>query len=95
MRGFYFLFGPSLNVNVSAKTIDVVPTGAKEDIKDDIRNTEFGLVFGAGVNRRIFLLEARYSAGLTDIADSPRITGVRITAPVRNRAVAILVGVRF
>jgi hypothetical protein len=87
---FYFLFGPSVNINVSATTIDVIPSGAKEDIKDEIHNAEFGLVFGAGVTLGHFLVEGRYSAGLTDIADDPQ-----ITASVRNRAFAILAGVRF
>jgi hypothetical protein len=89
-RRFYFLVGPSVNFNVSAETIDAIPAGAKEDIKDQIHDAEFGLVFGGGVSLRPFLVEARYSAGLTDISDVPE-----ITATVRNRAFAILVGVRF
>src|SRR5262245_45685094 len=87
---FYVLFGPSFNINVSAETIDVIASEAKDDVKDEIRNAEFGLVFGAGVAHKAFLVEGRYSAGLTDVADTPR-----VTAPIRNRGFAILAGVRF
>ena len=90
IQRFYFLLGPSFNVNIDAKTIDVIPTGVEQDIKDTIRNAELSVVVGAGVTVRSVLVEARYSAGLTDIVDDPD-----ITAPVRNRGVAILVGVRF
>ena len=84
------LFGPSLNFNVSAKAVDVVPAETEEDIKDDIKTAEFGLVFGAGVRVRRFFVEGRYLAGLTDITDNPD-----FDASVRNRGFAILVGARF
>ena len=86
----YLLFGPSVNFNISAKMIDFVPSRVEEDIGDIIADTEFGLVFAAGVGWRHLLVEGRYSAGLSDIADDPR-----VTAALRNRAFAILVGVRF
>jgi hypothetical protein len=90
IRRFHFLIGPSVNFNVSAKTIDVIPTEVEEDVKDEIQNAEFGLVFGAGVTLRRLLVEGRYSAGLTDIADTPQ-----VSAAIRNRAFTMLVGLRF
>jgi hypothetical protein len=86
----YFLLGPSVNINLSAKTIDFVPTRVEEDAKDDVKNTEFGLVFAAGAGSRNLFVEGRYSLGLTDIGDAPF-----LTAPIRNRAFAVLAGVRF
>jgi hypothetical protein len=38
-RPFYVLVGPSLNFNVSATAVDVVPA-EKEDIKDDIKTAD-------------------------------------------------------
>jgi hypothetical protein len=78
-----------VNFNTSATAVDLVPEEMEED-KDDIRGTEFGLVFGAGVTIRRFLIEGRYIAGLSNIADSPD-----IVESVRNRGIAILAGVRF
>lgn len=91
---FYLLAGPSLNFNVRAKATEDFEDSSEdeeeEDIKDDIEGTEFGLVFGAGVSIRNFLVEGRYIAGLTNIAK-----GEDIDESVRNRAFAILVGFRF
>jgi hypothetical protein len=94
-RPLYVLLGPSINFNVSAKTTDVVPSGVEEDVKDVIRNAEFGLVFGAGVAAKRALVEARYSAGLTDIVGDRAAAAISIDAPIRNRAFAILAGIRF
>jgi hypothetical protein len=87
---FFFVFGPSFNFNTSAKTIDILPVREEEDVKDQIRDAEFGLVFGGGVMLKAFLVEGRYSAGLTNIGDTPL-----LTASIRNRSFAILAGVRF
>jgi hypothetical protein len=89
-RLLYFLLGPSLNFNISAKAIDFVPSQVEDDVSDQTKNTEWGLVFAGGVSSGRFLIEGRYSAGLTDIADTPA-----LTAAVRNRAFTILAGVRF
>jgi hypothetical protein len=86
----YFLLGPSLNVNLSAKTIDFVPTRVEEDVKDDVKGTEFGLVFAAGAGSRNVFVEGRYSFGLTDVGDAPY-----LTAPIHNRSFAVLAGLRF
>jgi hypothetical protein len=94
-RPLYVLLGPSINFNVSAKTTDVVPSGVEEDVKEVIRNAEFGLVFGAGVAAKRALVEARYSAGLTDIVGDRAAAAISIDAPIRNRAFAILAGIRF
>jgi hypothetical protein len=87
---FYVVVGPSVNFNVSATAVDVVPAETEEDIKDDVKAAEFGLMFGAGLSIRRFFVEGRYLAGLTDITDDPD-----FDASVRNRAFAILVGARF
>ena len=77
----YFLFGPSLGFNMSAKVDDV-------DIKDNVSSTDFGLVFGLGVNIQKFLLEVRYNLGLTDIDEYP-------DSNVKNSVIGILAGYTF
>lgn len=85
---FYVLVGPSVNFNVSAKAVDVVPAESELDI--DIKTAEVALVFGAGVSIHRYFVEGRYLAGLTDISDDPN-----LDAPVRNRGFSILMGARL
>lgn len=87
---FYVVIGPSVNFNVSATLVDVVPAETEEDIGEDVKDVEFGIVFGAGVGFRRFFAEGRYIAGLSNIADDPD-----IDVSVRNRSFVILAGVRF
>ena len=88
---FYLLVGPSINFNVSAKVESADDAGSTEDdVKEDVNGTEFGLVVGAGVTIGNFLVEGRYIAGLSNIADRPQ-----NDESVRNRGFAFLAGVRF
>lgn len=86
----YVVFGPSINFNLSAKTVDVVPSNQELDAKDMIKGVELSLVFGAGANLRRAFVEGRYSTGLTDIGNDPR-----LTAAIHNRGFVVLAGVRF
>jgi hypothetical protein len=89
-RPFYFLLGPSVNFNLKARTVDVLPSEVEEDVKDQIKTAEFGVVFGAGLTFRRFFTEGRYSVGLTDIGDAPQLTDT-----IRNHGFMILAGVTF
>ncbi|MCR4396711.1 MAG: PorT family protein, partial [Candidatus Saccharicenans sp.] len=67
--------GPYFGFNTSAKFVLSV-TGypdQTEDIKDDIKNTEFGAVFGVGLTQKLGLfritLDARYDLGLSNILE--------------------------
>jgi outer membrane protein with beta-barrel domain len=87
-----FFAGPSIAFKVSAKgsgsfqgeTVDV-------DIPDeDIESVDLGVVVGAGVTVGHFLIEGRYTVGLSNInGDTSDPT------KVKNRSLAILAGVRF
>lgn len=66
----YFLFGPSLAFSVSSK---VSADGESMDL-DNVASTDFGLVFGIGVNFQKFLIEGRYGLGLSDINDDETVT---------------------
>ena len=93
MKPLYVLVGPSLNFNIAAKTIESVkdlPQAVEEDVRDKIRNVEIAIVVGAGLAVGKGFVDARYAAGLTDIAGDPS-----LHAPVKNRGTMVLAGVRF
>ena len=87
---FYGLVGPSVNFNVRARAVDVVPAGEELDIDDDIKAAELAVVFGAGVTMGRGFVEGRYMAGLSNISARRN-----AAARLRNRGLAILVGARF
>jgi len=67
----YIMAGPTFGFNLSAK----IKADEEQDIKDEIKSVDFGLVLGAGVslpmgNNSLFL-EARYALGLANINDAP------------------------
>ena len=90
---FQFFAGPSIAFKVRAKG-----TGSFQgeeamdfDIPDDaIDKFDLSVVAGAGVTFGHFLIEGRYTVGLTDINSSPS-----DPTKVRNRSLAVLAGVRF
>jgi hypothetical protein len=84
----HLLAGPSIGFNTTAK---ITAEGQEEDFKDFIKSTDFGLVFGAGVNFQKFLVEARYNLGLTNINDDPEFPD----DSVKNSAWNFLVGFNF
>jgi opacity protein-like surface antigen len=67
----YVMAGPTIGYLLSAK----VTNGDEEDLKDTIKDFDFGLGFGAGVsfpagNNMVFV-EGRYALGLTNVDDDP------------------------
>ena len=61
-----FFAGPAISVLVSAKV-------GSEDIKDEVNSTDFGVVFGAGVDFKAgekgkVSLDGRYTMGISNIA---------------------------
>lgn len=67
--------GPYFGFNTSAKMV-ISATGypeESEDIKEDIKDTEFGLTFGLGLTQKLGVmkvtLDARYDLGLSNIAE--------------------------
>jgi hypothetical protein len=63
--------GPAVAFKVSGKTEF---QGEEEDV-EDVKSADFGIVFGAGLDLAVgsgaFTIDARYTLGLTTIADSP------------------------
>jgi hypothetical protein len=63
--------GPAVAFKVSGKTEF---QGEEEDV-EDVKGTDFGIVFGAGLDLAVgsgaFTIDARYTLGLTTFSDSP------------------------
>lgn len=86
-------FGPSLGINMIAryKNTDEVEDhlGSDKGDLDNIKSTDFGLVFGGGVDIGKLTADIRYSLGLTklgDVSDPPA---------VRNGVLSLMVGYRL
>lgn len=86
MEGFNLQVGPQFGYLASA-TFD------GEDIKDDlnIKETDFGIAFGAGFDLNDVQLGARYNLGLTDIFDG----GSNDNFDSQNRVIQVYIGFAF
>jgi cellobiose-specific phosphotransferase system component IIB len=79
--------GPSIGFKLSAKEV-------VEDQSVDLENissTDFGLVFGAGVDFNKFTVDARYDLGLTNLNNSAD----KDSFSVKNAAFLLCVGYKF
>ena len=64
------LAGPSVALKLSAKSVsEIAGKSVDENIKD-MKNTDFGLAFGVGINFGALAIEGRYTPGLTSIGKS-------------------------
>lgn len=90
-RGYVF-GGPSFALELDAVSKSSFGGEShEEDIGDDVERFEFALVAGAGVEFGRFLVEGRYSEGLTDIPKGD----TDLDESLRSRTFAILAGIRF
>jgi Outer membrane protein beta-barrel domain len=89
---FHAFAGPSiglrLRARVTAETFD--SETEDEDIADDVKGFDFGVVAGAGVNFGRFTLDGRYTWGLNNL-NSLEDDEMKL----RNRGFSIMAGVRF
>jgi hypothetical protein len=90
----YVFAGPNFGLKASTggelKTSDTT-VDLGEDIDPAIRSFEAGLIFGAGIERGVYLIEVRYTLGLTDV-----MTNIYPHAnAVHNRVFTALAGLRF
>jgi hypothetical protein len=76
--------GPQLSFNTKA---EAQSGDQKVDVKDQIKSTDFGWVLGVGVSGGRFSADARYTLGLSKIAEDGD--------NVKNRVFSILVGVKL
>jgi len=71
-----------------------VTEGVSVDIKDEVKSTDYGLVFGGGVEFKLAVVkltaEIRYNLGLANIAKE-----ISDGSSVKNKSLMFLVGVGF
>jgi hypothetical protein len=76
-----FFAGPSAGILLSAKAGDF-------DLKDEMKNADFGLVIGGGVEFGKLSLDARYNLGLSSIDKAVE----NVKSDVKNRAITVMIG---
>ena len=82
-------FGPYVGFNVNAEA-ELSGDGGEisGDIDDQVKNTDFGVVVGAGADISRFNLGVRYSAGLSNVAEDDNVDG-------KNGVFSIVAGINF
>jgi len=92
VRTLYGAIGPSfgLKASTSAKRDNTSQT-VDIDIDHVVRTVDTGLTFVGGLERSRYLIEARFTLGLTDVMNDvfPH------TDSIKSRVLAIMAGVRF
>ncbi len=85
----FVTIGPAVSFRTSAKFED--PSGEEEDLKDDTKSTDFGMIFGGGIAAGPATIELRYDLGLRNLADDPDDPDLS----AKTRTLSILFGIRF
>jgi hypothetical protein len=79
-------FGPYVGFNVKS----TIKNGdGSLNLNDQVKDTDFGVAVGAGVDISKFNIELRYTAGLKNVANS------NFNDDAKNGAIALTVGVSF
>ena len=81
------LVGPQIGFRTGAK---IEAEGEEVDIKDDTESTDWGLVVGMSATMGHFVLDGRYTWGLSNVSADPE-----DTQKVKNRVFTISVGFVF
>ena len=88
---FHVFAGPSFSFRVSAKSESSFDGEEEnEDIDEDVERFDLGLVAGAGLELGRFVIDGRYTWGLSNInkVESDDVT-------IKNRVFAVMAGIRF
>jgi hypothetical protein len=93
---WYVFGGPTFSIRTKARIEESVTTpgfiyGAATDVGDDFSRFALGIDLGGGVDiSEWFVIDGRYSWGLTDVNDHPD-----ITSSLKTRAFTFMAGIRF
>ena len=80
--------GPAVAIKLSAKgKIEALGETVEEDL-EDMKDTDFGLIVGAGIDFGKLMVDLRYVLGLTTLSDEADV-------PVKNGVISISVGYSF
>ena len=85
----YVIAGPAFAIRRNAVIRQVADAGRKEDIDDLVSGRNLSYIAGAGVQHERWLVDARFTRGLGNIASDPT------PASVKTGAFSVLMGVRF
>jgi hypothetical protein len=86
-----FFGGPSVGFTVSAKAaVDIGDQSISDDFKEEVESVDYGVVFGVGWESARFLLDGRYSWGLSVLSNDPNDAD-----QARHRVISVLAGIRF
>jgi len=90
-RSFHVFGGPSIAFKIRSKATASFGGTTVETGEDDIvKDTDFGVVFGAGMDFGKWSVDGRYTLGLANInGDDDDET------KIRTRAISVLAGIRF
>jgi hypothetical protein len=81
--------GPAVAFKLSAKLkTEYLGQTDTEDLSEDMEDTEFGLIFGGGLDFGKFTFDVRYSLGLTTLS-------VYEDEEIKNRVISVKVGFTF
>ena len=88
---FHVFAGPSFGFKLSAEAVDSFE-GEEEttDLDDDVKSFDLGLVIGAGVEFGKFVIDGRYSWGMTDLNNDDT-----EDLKVKTRTFSVMAGFRF
>ena len=88
---FHVFAGPSFAVRVSAKTeANFEGEEESEDVDDDVERFDLGLVAGAGLEFGRFVIDGRYTWGLSNINKDDE-----DDVKIKTRVFAVMAGIRF
>ena len=85
----YAIGGLALGLRRNAVIREVVDSGRHEDIGDLVSATDMSYIFGAGLQHKRWLVDARVVHGMKNIAADPS------QLPVKTSAFSVLMGARF
>jgi hypothetical protein len=89
--GFHVFGGPSMAFKVRSRAVASFGGTTVETGEDDIiKDSDFGVVFGAGQDFGKWSIDGRYTMGLSNIGEADD-----DDQKVRNRVISVLAGIRF
>ena len=90
-RGIYVAAGPTVALRLRARSRTPFGGSTEEiDLTDDVESFEAGVAAAGGLEWRRWVVDVRYTHGLTDVdADTSD------TVAIRNRTVSVAAGIRF
>ena len=90
-QGLILFGGPSVGFNVKAKaSASIGDQEITDDFSDEVESVDYALVFGAGWESGRFLIDGRYTWGLSVLSNDPDDAD-----QTRHRVVAVMAGFRF